>query len=278
MKKFFLINEDFEKIITDAIKASINKIEVISTGWTNIVYRVEADNGNYYLRFPRDEFWEKTIIKDYEFAKYIKGKTSFETVDLRLGHNEGRAFSIHKEIPGVCLADKVNEMSEKDVQKVSSQISKFMYELHNIKFDENEIFTINNIGLELNDFIDELLNKHVYEEDRKFWSINNFKIASFEPKCLVHGDLNSSNIIVDENNNVKAIIDFGFGGFGNKYFDIARILSRETPNNFSQSIIKNYEKISGEKLDEQTLNTEIKIWKDIDSGYINYMRGIGIYK
>ena len=277
MKQFFLIDDDFESIIKSQINTQINKIEVISTGWTNIVYRVESETGNYYFRFPRDEFWEKTIVKDYEFAKFIKGKTSFETVDLKLCYNDGRAFSMHKEIPGYCLADKVNEMSEEDVKRVSNQIAKFMYELHNIKFNENEIFTISsNIGLNLNDFVDELLNKHVYEEDRKFWSKNNFKIADFEQKCLVHGDLNSSNIIVDENNNVKAIIDFGFGGYGNKYFDISRIIGR-CPERFKQPIIEGYEELEKIALAYNKLEQNISIWTNIDNGYINYMRGIGIY-
>lgn len=277
MKNFFLIDDDFESIIKSQVNAQVNKIEIISTGWTNIVYRVESEIGNFYFRFPRDEFWEKTIVKDYEFAKFIKGKTSFETVDLKLCYDEGRAFSMHKEIPGACLADKVNEMSEEDVKKVSEQIAKFMYELHNIKFNENEIFTISsNIGLNLNDFVDELLNKHVYEEDRRFWSQNNFKIADFEPKCLVHGDLNSSNIIIDENNNVKAIIDFGFGGYGNKYFDISRIIGR-CPEKFKQPIIDGYEKLEKTPLVYNKLEQDIETWTNIDNGYINYMRGIGIY-
>ena len=230
MQTYFSLDEKFDVIIEKTLKEKFNvnnirSMEQISTGWTNIVYKVKADNGNYYFRFPRDDFWEKTIVKDYEFAKFIHGKTSFNTVDLKLGYNNNRPFSIHKEIEGTALAEKMNELSQKDIEKIANQLAKFMHELHNIPYNENEIFTINNIGLELQDFITELLEKHVSKEDNEFWLKNDFKTRPND-QCLVHGDFNSSNVLLDDNNNVTAIIDFGFGGFGNKSQDISRIIGR----------------------------------------------------
>ena len=45
-----------------------------------------------------------------------------------------------------------------------------------------------------------------------------------------------------------------------------------------EEIIKSYENISNTKLDCPILEDEINIWIKIDSAYINYMRGIGIYE
>ena len=149
-------------IISNYVPCGDNSISEFS----KIICTYRDDNGNYYFRFPRDDFWEKTIVKDYEFAKYIKGKTSFNTVDLKLGHNNDRPFSVHKEIEGVPLAEKMNDLSEKDIEKISQQLAKFMYELHNLPYNESEIFTVNNIGLELHDFITELLEKHVSKEEK----------------------------------------------------------------------------------------------------------------
>ena len=141
-------------------------------------------------------------------------------------------------------------------------------------FDKSKIFSINNIGLNLTDFLDELLNVHVDKNDMNFWiptSIHSDDI------CLVHGDLNSSNVLLDENRHVAAIIDFGFGGFGNKYNDIGRIIGR-CPTPFKNEIVNSYEQYSNSKLDSKLLDTNINTWTDIDNSYINYMRTIGIYK
>lgn len=277
IKNYFSLDEDFEKIIKTSLQdKKITSINPISTGWTNIVFEVETNDGNYFFRFPRDDFWIRTIVKDYEFSKFIYGKTDFNTVQLQLLYDNGRPFSMHKKIEGTVLADKMNHLSDEEVKVISNDIAKFMFQLHNIKFDKNKIFSItNNIGVNLVDFLDELLNLHVHSEDKVFWNYPTF--IQKDHSCLVHGDLNSSNILLDENNHISAIIDFGFGGFGNKYFDIARIIGR-CPESFKNNIVKGYESLSHHSLDYPLLDNEINIWGNIDSAYINYMRKIGIYE
>lgn len=272
---FFNLNEDFESIIHKSMpNCKIYNAKLIPTGWTNIVYEVETDKGNYFFRFPRDEFWSRTIVKDCEFSKYINKKTDYKTVELKLLYDNGRPFSMHKKIEGIPLAEKMNNLSNKEIEGISKDIAKFMYQLHNIKDEKNNIFTVTNIGTNLTDFLDELLNKHIDETGRKFW---NKKNINNKEKCLVHGDLNSSNILLDKNNNVTAIIDFGFAGFGNKYNDIGRIIGR-CPENFKSNIIEKYEECSKEKLDNNFLEENIETWNKIDNSYIDYMTNIGIYK
>jgi homoserine kinase type II len=274
VKKYFSLDENFDKMIENALPGKkINSVMPVSTGWTNIVFEVNTDDGNYFFRFPRDDFWVRTIVKDCQFANYIYGKTKFNTVDLRLKKDNSRAFSVHKKIEGKALTEKMNNLSSEEVKKVSYEIAEFMYQLHTIKYDKNQIFTTDNIGLNLVDFLDELVNLHLSLEDKKFWKYSEF--SKKDNNCLVHGDLNPGNIILDENNNISAVIDFGFGGFGNKYFDIARIIGR-LPANFKSEIINSYESISNEKLDYDLLNTEINVWNNIDNGYIKYMKKIGI--
>lgn len=272
---YFELSDDFENIIKNILNdKQIISIKQNPTGWTNIVYEVETNEGNFFFRFPRDEFWSRTIVKDYEFAKYIYGKTNFDTVKLELFYDNDRPFSVHKKIAGIPLAEVINDLSSDEVKTISDEIAKFMYQLHCLDFEESKIFSINNIGLNLTDFLDELLNVHVDKNDMNFWiptAIHSDDI------CLVHGDLNSSNVLLDENRHVAAIIDFGFGGFGNKYNDIGRIIGR-CPTPFKNEIVNSYEQYSNSKLDSKLLDTNINTWTDIDNSYINYMRTIGIYK
>lgn len=274
--KYFSLDENFNKMIEMSLPdKKINSINPISTGWTNIVFEADTNDGNYFFRFPRDDFWIRTIEKDYEFASYINGKTKYNTVNLKLLNDNSRPFSMHKKIEGKPLAEKMNDLTPKEIKQVSKEIAEFMYQLHNVKFDKDEIFSTNKIGLNLVDFLDELIELHLDEKDKKFWNYSEF--SKKDNKCLVHGDLNSSNIILDENNHISAIIDFGFGGFGNKYFDIARIIGR-CPETFKNDIIASYEEISNTKLDYDVLENEINLWSNIDNGYIKYMKKIGIYE
>lgn len=276
MQNYFSLDEDFNKIIETSLKGKeINSITPISTGWTNIVFEVGTNDGNYFFRFPRDDFWIRTIVKDCEFSNYINGKTSFNTVLLKQQSNNNRAFSIHKKIEGKPLSEKMDSLNSDEIKHVSHEIADFMVQLHNIDFDKNSIFKINNIGLNLVDFLDELIEKHLSVDDKVFWKYDEF--IKKDNVCLVHGDFNPGNIILDDNNHISAIIDFGFAGFGNKYFDISRIIGR-LPDGFKNEIIASYENLSNSKLDYNVLNDEIDIWSKIDSGYINYMRGIGIYE
>lgn len=275
-KKYFELGEDYERIIKNTLRdKKINEFNQISTGWTNIVYEVSTSDGNYFFRFPRDDFWSRTIVKDCALSQYIYGKTEFNTVKPTLYFDNNRPYSVHEKIEGTVLADKMNELSQEEVNIISGEIAKFMYQLHNVNLKEYKIEEQKESHLNLVDFLNELLVLHVSEEDRKFWKFEEF--SKKENNCLVHGDLNSSNVLLDKDNHVSAIIDFGFAGYGNKYFDVARIIGR-CPAQFKDSIVKNYEKYSSEKLDEKVLNTEIDIWTNIDCGYINYMRKIGIYE
>ncbi len=273
--KYFRLSDNFKAIINNAIPdKTIKRMTLIPTGWTNIVYEVSTNDGNYFFRFPRDEFWSRTIVKDYEFTKFIHGKTNFNTIELQLFYDNERPFSMHKKVEGTPLAEKMNDLNDEEVGIISNEIAEFMNELHSIDYSKAKIFNTNNIGLKLKDFLDELLSVHITKTNRKFWDaipINE------EPNCLVHGDLNSSNILLDENNHIAAIIDFGFAGYGNKYDDVARIIGR-CPDKFKEKIVKSYESFSKFNLDEKTLDENIQTWSNIDNAYIGYMRKIGIYE
>lgn len=275
-KKYFELDEDYEKIIKNTLKdKKINEFNQISTGWTNIVYEVSTNEGNFFFRFPRDDFWSRTIEKDCALSQYIYGKTDFNTVKPTLYYDNGRPYSVHEKIEGTVLADKMNDLKQDEVNTISAEIAKFMYQLHNVDLKKYKIEEQKQSHLKLVDFLNELLVLHVSKEDRNFWDFEQFSKKVND--CLVHGDLNSSNVLLDEKNHVTAFIDFGFAGYGNKYFDIARIIGR-CPPNFKDSIVENYEKYANQKLDRNILNDEIDIWTKIDNGYINYMRKIGIYE
>ena len=67
---------------------------------SNIIGAMIGGNGerayeeSYFFRFPRDDFWIRTIVKDCEFAKFVNGKTTYTTSDLQLLNDNNRFFSM----------------------------------------------------------------------------------------------------------------------------------------------------------------------------------------
>ena len=99
-KKFFVPDENFNNMIKQALPGKkIEKLNLISTGWTNIVYEAQTRKGeSYFFRFPRDNFWGRTIVKDCQFSGFIQGKTTYNTANLKLLENNERHFSMHQKI------------------------------------------------------------------------------------------------------------------------------------------------------------------------------------
>ena len=59
---YFKTDEDFEKIIKDNIKdKKVEDIKCITTGWTNIVYEVKTNDGNYFLDFQGTSFGQEQL-------------------------------------------------------------------------------------------------------------------------------------------------------------------------------------------------------------------------
>ena len=78
---------------------------------------------------------------------------------------------------------------------------------------------------------------------------------------------------VNENNDIDSIIEI-FQRFGNKYNDISRVIHR-CPE-IKEDIISSYESFENGEICRNTLDREIDTWQKIDTGYINYMKSVGI--
>lgn len=272
MNNYFDKNEDFKTIIGAALPNNkIVEIKQNTTGWTNIVYEVKtADDIEYLFRFPRDDFWSRTMFKDCTMSSFINGKTSFNTVLLEQMYDKGRIFSKHKKVKGIPLSSVMNDLTLDQVISVSKKIALFMKELHSI--DVNNLDSKIEL-IRLVDFLNEMIETHLLSEDISFWHYDEF--SKKDHSCLIHGDFNPGNILLTNDYDIAGVIDFGFSGYGNEYFDVARIIGR-LPSVFKDNIINNYEAFTKRNLDYDILNQEIEIWSNIDRNYISYMKCIGI--
>lgn len=263
---FFSEKEDLNSIIKHQLdEDTIISIDKISTGCTNIVLDVKTNNNNYIFRFPRNDFFAKRIEKDVIANKFLKKTINLKTVDMNIYYDNNRPFSIHTKVEGVALTKKINFMSKQDKIKIANEIAKLFYDIHNIN-----IKTIPDAcKISLADFLIELAK--VDDNYYDYSSLLQLKENELKNPVFVYGDLNIGNIILNENNDICAFIDFSFTGISDIYCDLSRISCR-IDNFFMETILNKYELLINKKLDREKIEQRNKMWNYVEEQYIIYMK------
>lgn len=261
---FYTVNDNFKSII-EAKVGKIESIHQISTGWTNFVYDVKTQNNDEYIfRFPRNDFFSSVLVKEVAFSKFIKEKIKTPTSNIELGYNNGRPFTMHKKIAGKSLTSVYATLSKVDKIKIADQVSDFIYELQQVSLD--------GIPIELpttSQFLADL--SHVDNEYYDFTKHDNLVKLESNDLVLNHADLNPGNILVDENNNVCAIIDFAFVSKSSNLNDVSRLIGR-LPQDFHEIMLNSYNKRFNKNICMDEVKSIISVWDYVEEHYINYMR------
>lgn len=264
MNKFFTEKEDLDSIIKKEVQ-NVLDIRKISTGWTNIVFDVKTNNDSYIFRFPRNDFFADKIEKDVIANNFLQEKINLKTVKMFLKYDNGRAYSIHKKIDGVALTERINHLSSEKLNKIAKEIAEFYYTLHNIELD-----VVPKVCKErLSDFLMDLAKV----DDNYYDYSGLIELQKDEENNIVfvHGDLNIGNILLNKDDDICAFIDFSFTGLSDIYCDLSRISCR-VDENFLNTILKNYENLSGKKLDRKKIENRNAMWKYVEDQYIVYMK------
>ena len=261
--KYFTVNDDFKSIIEKEI-GKTNNISQISTGWTNFVFEVDGESGEYIFRFPRNDFFSDVLEKEVSFSKFIKGKIKTPTSNIRMGFDKGRPFTCHSKIKGKSLTSAYSTLSIDDKKRIADQVSEFIYELQQIP--------IENIPLNLpttSEFLENL--SHVDNEYYDFSKHDNLIKLEQGDLVLNHADLNPGNILIDENKNVCAIIDFAFVSKSSDLNDVSRLIGR-LPEDFHEIMLNSYNSRFNKNILMDKIYSLISVWNYVEEHYINYMR------
>ena len=261
--KYFTVNDDFKTII-ESVVGKVEKMEQISTGWTNFVFEVKTSTDEYIFRFPRNDFFSGVLEKEVAFSKYIKGKIKTPTSNIDINYNEGRPFTCHNKIKGRSLTSAYPTLNPAEKEKIAEQVAEFIYELQQVP--------IENIPLNLpttSQFLADL--SHVDNAYYDFTKHDNLVTLEKGHKVLNHADLNPGNILIDENNNVCAIIDFAFVSKSSAINDVSRLIGR-LPADFHETMLNSYNKKFNSNISMEQVKALIKVWDYVEEHYINYMR------
>ena len=259
MSNYFTTKDPLDAIIARTLPdEKVLATRHILTGWTNIVIEVTTDTHAYFFRFPRNPFWSRMIEKDAAVCNFVDGKTSFYTPQMKLCYDDRqRPFSVHAKIEGYTLGDRIYHLSHTALTGVAYDVAKFIKELSGIDLREAPA----KVKYPLSRFLREL----DYEHYDHHIDADHAYIKSTEDTKLVHGDLNFGNILLDKDDKMIGVIDFCFAGTGNPHMDVARILSRPAPQEFSDTFLAQFS-------DPTEINRMRTAWQHIDAGYASHIR------
>lgn len=261
---YFRIDEDFTKILNKYIN-NIQNISKITKGWTNIVFDVETNKERYIVRFPRNDFFSKQIEKDVTANEFLRKTINLRAPEMNLLYDNNRPFSIHKKISGIDLSKRIDYLNSNQIDNITHDIAEFYYQIHNINIDS--IPSILNIRL--SDFLTELAK--VDDNYYDYSSLEELRKDEDNNLVFVHGDLNIGNILLNEQDNIVAFLDFSFAGLSDIYCDLSRISCR-VDDKFLSKILNNYERLSNKTLDLKKIDKRNQMWKYIEEQYIIYMK------
>jgi aminoglycoside phosphotransferase (APT) family kinase protein len=235
----------------------------MSIGWTNTVKEIVYENKEYIVRFPKTEFFSKQIEKDVFVSNFLNQELNIPTSKMKLMCDNGRFYSMHEKIKG-CSLNEVLPLNKKDMSNLAIEIARYFYKLHSYNIEKLPI----KLKGRYYDFLSNLPKLSNYD-----YSIFNGMLQDEmeEKQVLINGDLTTKNIIVDENNQINAFIDFSFCGICDIYTDLSVIGCICIDEDFFYKILEEYEKISGKKLKMHKIQDRLKMRNYINEQYVRYM-------
>ncbi len=223
-------------------------------------YNVFQIENRYIARFPdkslRNEKGAQLIKNEIDILNLLNSFISLKIpIPLHYSLDIENPFMVYEKIPGISLSRCFNNTKNLQKRKIAHQIAGFLSELHSLRINEPSKLK----PLSTEDYREYWKNIRTKMEKDVFPTLNskqkswltgvfsnflddnrNFNFTS----CVIHGDFDTSNILVDPNNfDITGIIDFEESSI----FDpAADFLFFDEGEYFFKNIIENYKGIREE--------------------------------
>ena len=248
------------------INLEVKLINVLGSGHDSVAYLVN-DEYVFKIKFSANKKKgyekEKTI---YDFLnKYLD--TNIKIPKIEYSHISDKLSILgYKQIKGKFLSPELYARLSKEEQELLKQdIASFLKQMHNLDVSKIRSYTIDNKQNVMEEY--ELLKNTVYDSltDLEQKDIERFmnRLVSTSifhgKKCLCHNDFSCNHLLLDENNKLCGIIDFGDAGIIDEYCDFIYLLEEseeEIGSAFGKDILKIYGDIDIDKAIEYQDITE----------------------
>ena len=237
----YLIEHYFEDFKVESIK-------VIGSGYDSVAYLV---NGEYIF---------KTKFSANKKKGYEKEKAIYDFLNQRLNTNikipnvkysyfsDDISILGYKEIKGTFLTPEIYFALSKEKQELLKQdIAMFLRQMHDLDYSEISLYTIDNKQNVLEEY--QLLKDTIYDSltDIEKQYVEDFmqrlhSTTIFDgKKCLCHNDFSCNHLLLDDENRLCGVIDFGDSGIIDEYCDFIYLLEdseEEIGVSFGQDILR----------------------------------------
>ena len=251
---------DIKNILEKKFNIEINSLDLIGEGYDSKAYLV---NGEYIFKVKYSANKKKGYEKEKSIYDFLNQNlvTNIKVPNIEYSYISDEISILgYKQIKGTCLTPEIySTMSTEEQELLKKDIAYFLRQMHDLDYTDINSYAIDNKQNVLEEY--QLLKTTIYNSltDIEKQYIENFmqrlnSTTIFDgKKCLCHNDFSSNHLLLDENNRLCGIIDFGDSGIIDEYCDFIYLLEdseEEIGPNFGEDILRLYGNIDIEKAKE----------------------------
>lgn len=207
--------EDIRAILaSDHPDFSVESITLSNQGFDNMTFEV---NGQWMLRFAKEEWHRPKFASETSVLRFLKGKTSLRIPNIEI---EGKSFlySAYQKIPGERMQDLWGGLSHPEKNAVLEDLAGFLFEIHAAVSPEQAAkLNVRRFPFHWRPPLEmlEMLQKRYYGapwQGRALKALSRYLDTLNEkgPETFVHHDVHGANVLLDPTSKkVTGVIDFG---------------------------------------------------------------------
>lgn len=251
---------DIKNILEKKFNIEINSLDLIGEGYDSKAYLV---NGEYIFKVKYSANKKKGYEKEKSIYDFLNQNlvTNIKVPNIEYSYISDEISILgYKQIKGTFLTPEIySTMSTEEQELLKKDIAYFLRQMHDLDYTDINSYAIDNKQNVLEEY--QLLKTTIYNSltDIEKQYIENFmqrlnSTTIFDgKKCLCHNDFSSNHLLLDENNRLCGIINFGDSGIIDEYCDFIYLLEdseEEIGPNFGEDILRLYGNIDIEKAKE----------------------------
>lgn len=251
---------EIKKVLEDKFNISIESIKQIGEGYDSKAYLV---NNEYIFKIKFSANKKKGYEKEKAIYDFLNKNltTNIKIPNIEYSYiSDDLSILGYKEIKGTFLTPEIySSLTDEEKSILKNDIANFLRQMHDLDYTEISNYIIDNKQNVLEEY--KLLKDTIYD------SLNEVEknyIESFMQKllladifngkkCLCHNDFSCNHLLLDDNNRLCGIIDFGDSGIIDEYCDFIYLLEdseEEIGSLFGEDILKLYGNIDIERAKE----------------------------